>query len=329
MQSVLSRTYWNAVFRLAQSQLVDLTDLEAVLSNAEYSEYIPFAKLSTAVERIMAAQPHQSVGFAVGKQLSVSSHGSLGFALSSCRDLADCLDIVSRYEQTRAQFFDLTIQHARAGYVSLLVGQRHEWGTIALPLYETLLVCMYEILRFMIGRGTAECVVTLPYEKPAWAAEYETLELGGIEFAAAEFSFTLPADLLSLPSISFDAKTLQRAKQQCERELQQITYRQSLAESIREYLEEIGNYATTIDAVAAQFNVSTSTLIRRLKQENTSYKTLVEELRKQQAVELLSDQRRSLESIAYQLGYSDVSNFSRSFKRWFGCTPGVYRASAL
>jgi len=131
-----------------------------------------------------------------------------------------------------------------------------------------------------------------------------------------------------MPSISFDAKSLEHAKQQCERELQQLKNHTSLAQAIRDYLEEGACYAATIEEVAGFFCCSTSTLIRRLKRENSSYKAIVEALRKQRALELLGDESRSIESIAHQLGYSDVSNFSRSFKRWFGCAPGAYRNTA-
>mgnify|MGYP003868877173 CR=1 FL=1 len=34
---------------------------------------------------------------------------------------------------------------------------------------------------------------------------------------------------------------------------------------------------------------------------------------------------QKIDVISIQLGYEDVSNFSRTFKRWFGCSPGVYR----
>lgn len=327
MESLLSRTYWNAVLRLARSLDVDLDDLIAQLRDPQFSEYIPFAVLSTAVQRIVPVLPDRSIGFAVGRQLAVSSHGSLGMALSSCRDLAECLDIVTRYEQTRAQFFDLNIRQLDAQRLSLQIGRRHAWEPIALPLYETLLMCIYEILQYMIGSATLQCTVKLPYSAPVWACEYTALELADIEFDAEEFSFTLSAELLSMPSISFDAKSLEHARQQCERELQQLKSHTPLAQTIREYLDEGARYTTTIDEMARYLCCSTSTLIRRLKLENTSYKTLVEELRKQQALAMLGDGARSIESIAYQLGYSDVSNFSRSFKRWYGCTPGAYRKS--
>lgn len=276
----------------------------------------------------MRAMPQRSIGFAVGKQLAISSHGSLGFALSSCRDLSECFQLISRYEQTRAEFFDLHLAESQSGQLVLSVVQRHEWGTVALPLYETLLVCIQEILQYMIGAATGECRVRLPYSAPLWAEDYHTLGFAQLDFEAADFSLALDERLLSMPSISFDAKTLERAKQQCERELRQLKNRQSLAQAVRDYLDETGNYATNIDEIARHFSISTSTLIRRLKQENTSHKAIIESLRKQLAIDLLEDNARSIESIALQLGYSDVSNFSRSFKRWFGCAPGSYRSSA-
>jgi AraC-like DNA-binding protein len=56
-----------------------------------------------------------------------------------------------------------------------------------------------------------------------------------------------------------------------------------------------------------------------------AYSDLVEEARKQMASDLLEDPRLSLESVAEKLGYSDVANFNRAFKRWTGLTPSGWR----
>ena len=80
-----------------------------------------------------------------------------------------------------------------------------------------------------------------------------------------------------------------------------------------------------IEQVAAQLCMSDRTLKRQLAAEDSSYSALLEEVRHRQAVGLLSRTDLSLERIAEQLGYSDVANFNRAFRRWTGKTPGRWR----
>ncbi len=69
------------------------------------------------------------------------------------------------------------------------------------------------------------------------------------------------------------------------------------------------------------------TLHRRLSDEDTSFHELLEEVRHMLAVEHVKSGRLSIEEIAYSLGYSDLANFRRAFKRWESVPPSEYRAS--
>ncbi|MFE1971227.1 helix-turn-helix domain-containing protein, partial [Acinetobacter baumannii] len=58
---------------------------------------------------------------------------------------------------------------------------------------------------------------------------------------------------------------------------------------------------------------------------SATFSTLVDEVRYRHATSLLSRTDYSLEQIADELGYSDVANFSRAFKRWSGRSPSNWR----
>jgi AraC-like DNA-binding protein len=70
--------------------------------------------------------------------------------------------------------------------------------------------------------------------------------------------------------------------------------------------------------------MSDRTLKRQLAAEGT-FSTLVDEVRYRHATSLLSRTDYTLELIADELGYSDVANFSRAFKRWSGRSPSNWR----
>jgi AraC-like DNA-binding protein len=66
--------------------------------------------------------------------------------------------------------------------------------------------------------------------------------------------------------------------------------------------------------------------LERIAEENTSYHELVENIRRNLAIEYLKTTALSLEDIAARLGYADAPSFSHAFKRWTGSSPGALRA---
>lgn len=81
----------------------------------------------------------------------------------------------------------------------------------------------------------------------------------------------------------------------------------------------------SLQGMAERLAVSARTLKRHLQQAGLSYRQLQDEERYQQARRLLVQSENSISEVAYRLGYNDVANFSKAFKRWSGMTPSAYR----
>ena len=75
--------------------------------------------------------------------------------------------------------------------------------------------------------------------------------------------------------------------------------------------------------------LSNRTLQRRLSDENTNFRSLVLEVRRELAQKYLADKAMPLAEISYMLGFSDTSSFSRAFKKWTGDPPAVFRTNLL
>jgi AraC-like DNA-binding protein len=71
--------------------------------------------------------------------------------------------------------------------------------------------------------------------------------------------------------------------------------------------------------------MSVRTLRRRLREEGSSYRELLDEIRFGLARDYLTDTRLPLEEISELLGYSEPGNFSHAFRRWSGQSPRLYR----
>jgi AraC-like DNA-binding protein len=98
-------------------------------------------------------------------------------------------------------------------------------------------------------------------------------------------------------------------------------------EEVRKLLpSELAQGRTDANNIARKMKMSVRTLGRRLEDEGTTYRLLLDEVRKELAHSQLVRLDVSIPEVACLLGFSDVTAFHRAFKRWTGQTPGSYRA---
>jgi AraC-like DNA-binding protein len=79
------------------------------------------------------------------------------------------------------------------------------------------------------------------------------------------------------------------------------------------------------DTIAEKLYRSRSTLQRQLVAEGTSYRDILDSTRKNLAEIYLKNGEHTQAQIAFMVGFSDQSNFSRAFKRWTGVSPGEFQ----
>ena len=108
--------------------------------------------------------------------------------------------------------------------------------------------------------------------------------------------------------------------------MDKLTANDTTAARVRRLLLEKQTGFPSLQVTARHFHITPRTLHRRLQDEGTSFRDLLEEVRQTLAIEHLRAGRFTIEEIGYTLGYSDTANFRRAFKRWESATPAGYRA---
>lgn len=95
----------------------------------------------------------------------------------------------------------------------------------------------------------------------------------------------------------------------------------------RMLVEHLGEMSMTPDAAARALAVSRRTLSRRLAYEGTSFRTILDDVRREFACALLQDGSLSVADVAFFLDYSEPAAFNRSFRRWTGQSPRSFRSA--
>ncbi len=166
------------------------------------------------------------------------------------------------------------------------------------------------------------------FGSPTEASDYMYLYPGPV-------FFNQPESALYFPSTLMDAPLAHRTKQDVRAFLAKAPQGwifASLSEPavmhrVRDFLENHFQTANDIDAVAQALHFSVRTLCRRLEGEGTSFRLIKDALRRDIAVQRLTQTSRSVAAIAFELGFEDATAFHRAFKQWTGSTPGTYRRS--
>ena len=178
----------------------------------------------------------------------------------------------------------------------------------------------------VLGAGRSDPLeARFSYSAPAYADEYERILRLPIRFDAGEDGVLFPISMMDSLNPSADAALRKLLERFAADQLSRIPTSARCSRRVRACILSmlpLGNL--TGDAVAAQLSMSSRTLRRRLQQEATSYQEILDDVRAELARHHLTREKRGIEEVAFLLGFSDPSSFTKAFRRWTGHTPADF-----
>jgi AraC-like DNA-binding protein len=293
---------------------------------AEEALVDPAARLSVSdVERLVARareiSGEQALGLFLGLQMRVSAHGYLGFAAMAASTVREAIELAARFAPTRTTALSLHLD-VEGPQAALTIDELADFGTARDVVLTTLVVGLWQIGQAVTGqalRGEAE--FSLP--EPTYRARLDTMG-PRVRYGARSTRLVFDAAVLDLPLTMADAVAMRLAREQCERALASLGEGQ-LPARVRALVARHGGGFRSLEEVAAELHLSPRTLKRRLAERGVAFTTLLEEQQRDRAIALLRSPDLSLQDITDRLGYSDVANFGRAFRRWTGASPAAWR----
>jgi AraC-like DNA-binding protein len=305
-----------ALFREAGLSIERLEDADYRWPSEQVNRLWTLAAKRSGNPAVALANPHLA---------RPDHYGVVGYAMMSSRDLVAGLERLIRYLCVVSDAAVMTLDPERGGrWVRLdfyggevpVPRQRYEYGLLTLLTF----------CRWMLGRDLKPAVATFSYPAPVLMAPYDDAFGCPFEFDAkfnaflvseADLATVLPTAAPELAEVHDRIAGLALLKLG----LPEITHR--ARDAVARRLQDGTPLRSTI---AADLGLSDHTLRRRLTDEGTSFAQLVKDTRRELAQHHLTELRTPISEIAYLLGYSDQSTFFRACMRWFGKSPGEYRA---
>jgi len=191
---------------------------------------------------------------------------------------------------------------------------------------DTVLASWITQLSAVAAHPMQACAVQIEYEQPAYAARHEAFFGLPVTFGFTHNQLRLDKASLSLRNPEYCPGAWQQLLELCEAALEQRTRTLSLRERVAQMLAQmLKGQEPNLQQIAQRLHLPPWTLRRRLLEEGSSYRNILNETRRDLAMSYIRDTELAFGEVAWLLGFASPEAFQRAFKRWSGQTPGEFR----
>ncbi len=280
-----------------------------------------------AVRRVLARLDDAGIGVDVGSRFTLTHFGLFGFAVMSCGTLRELFSIAMRYFALTMMQIDLALFETADGYVIELQAGHLPADVQAFFIERDIAGIIATTASFALPvaeKYADEVSADLAVDEELLRPLLELVPVHEVRFGRAHTRLHLPRAMFDEPLPQADRHTLEMCMAQCDLLMQGSERRQGITALVRSKLFRDSALFPTLPDIAGELDVHPRTLRRRLAEEGTSFRALLNEARSALAVDLLRNVGLTVEEVSTRLGYTEVSTFSHAFKRWHGVAPSAY-----
>jgi|SRR5271165_1737312 len=259
------------------------------------------------------------------RRMKSGSFAMLCYSVVGCKSLGSALERSLRFYGLILD--DISGALARdAGEATITLRARQAGNGQRTFAHEVLLMLLHGVACWLVGRRIPILRAEFAYPEPVHSAEYRLMYCTDLTFDRPFTAIVFESHYLDLPIVQNEHSVKEFLRTAPENILVKYKNGSSLSARIRRRLRQLlPGEVPDFETLAAELNMTTATLRRRLNEEGTSYQGIKDQLRRDLAISYLSHSDRSVMDIALELGFSERSAFHRAFRKWTGASPGEFR----
>ncbi|WP_226667586.1 helix-turn-helix transcriptional regulator [Microbulbifer aggregans] len=286
--------------------------------------YVSYTRLADLLDATAAACGDPLFCLKLAAEQSVLVLGEIGLSIRQQPTLADAMNYSNHHINLHAYGVHVQ-QRPRGDTLELqLTFNFSNAGGLA-QLMQLSAGQAFNLVAQMMGSTGSALKLHLPQTAPTTSMVAPSLYKDHILFDSNFGGISFPLSWLTRKP-QHDEKLLREHFQQRIRMLQSI-YPGNLRAQV---CHIIGNLLPSgecnIERVASALNLHPRVLQKKLQQDGTSFRELLQQTRMEVAQRNLQHGQLSVTDLALNLGYADVAIFSRNFKRWTGKSPSEWKA---
>ena len=322
-------TVWLMMLRMMEAQGVDVT---RVLREVGVSEGVlrqPNARLPSRLTDVVFAKameviPNPAFGLRSAEYWHPSNLGTLGFAWLSCATLRRGLLRMERYARILGNRFTYTCVSQPNG-LRFIYDHGRGKDPVGWPIADFALSILVDMCRTNFGARLAPLRVSLRRPEPADTGPYTAFFGGEVRFGQAEDSFLLDMATADTPLPTANTALAATFDGILAGQLNELVADDLVTRCRAWLLHHLTSGEPSEAEMADAMGLSRRSMQRRLNEQGWSYKRVVDDTRAELARRYMGDRSKSLTEIAFLLGFSEQSAFSRAFRRWTGLAPRAFR----
>ncbi|MCC1495878.1 AraC family transcriptional regulator [Alcanivorax sp. 1008] len=289
---------------------------------------IPVHVMTALWRSAVASSGDPAFGLRVARQVNVTTFHALVMAAMASDNLPQAVDRLCQFASMVSDGLDMQCR-ANDQVMTITVGSKPGYPRFAAPSVEATIGALVLIGRQMVGTGVRPARVMFRHRACCSPAVYRdffqcpvnfSARCDGISIALAD----LPRDALITRSPSLAQANATMCKQYID---QRSQGRLQAAVRARLFSRLEVSAPLLLPLVAEDLAMSERKLQRLLREEGWQFRQIIDEVRADYMLTLLSDGDVQLQQAADRLGFDSVSAFNRACQRWHGCAPGLLRAS--
>ena len=277
-------------------------------------------------ERVQRLSGDPILGFRMARFASGKTFGALGEILPRCATVFDAYTQMARYSALASRAAHISVARD-ASLLSVALDVDLPAGSIRSSVLLWGLTNASLLPQRLTGLPIRPASIACAFPSPGASAARTLEEYCPHVFGAGRNRIVFKRGVGDLAVPTADADLQELLAEVIERHLAELGSARSFEQGLLAILREMLNGTMpTLASLSAHVAMSQRTLQRRLTDAKTSFQTLLQQVLRQEAGELLAGGKLTQGEIAFLLGYSEVSAFSRAYRRWTGHPPGAARA---
>lgn len=294
-----------------------LEDIDGRIEQAEYESLVDHAVRATGVV---------SLGLRMALDTRSLAYSLVGHLVLQATCLREGLELLAQYYRLFTDERAVVLEEgARVAVLKLAPAT----GSLTCRRFraEVALAGMYKMV-LQFARDARPDYVAFEYPSPPHREEYARIFNGSERFDQPFSGIVMDRRLLDVTQLHRDEQVHAALRAQAARRMAHLEQNVSWAEKVRERVT-LAPKRHDLRSVAHALKISPRSLRRRLFEEEATFTDIVERALATIAMRLLIDERRHVQGVAHEVGFSDASAFCRAFKRWTGSTPKQFHAIHL
>lgn len=288
---------------------------------------ISMQDLITGYRNAMQLCRDPGLAFRIGTAAHVSTYGMYGYALLCSVDFRRSMEFAVKYHPLATPLCSISFSEQD--------GEAH-W-TIEPALHPSIDAALQRFIvdvqignhlslqRDVMGPSFTPSRVELVFSRGGDSGLNAEMIGCPVVFEQPANRMTFNASWLDRAPVLGSRTTYAAVVELCDNLLADMAYRAGVAGRVRSMLVRDIARRPTLGETAAHLKTTPRTLRRQLRQQGTSYRELLDELRVRVAMKFLKETSMTNEEIAHALGFSDAANFRHAFRRWTHTTPTAVR----